>query len=333
MSYPSAQRHDHLKSLERMRAELEKLRAGDLERTDLAAAARFPDARAVAERIFANVDRVTQAQEAPDAIPTLEMQRLVSSHGAVVGALTSILEWDGHVSTYAGISHQQALVNRRDELMTKLDEVDAELHERTLTVLPPRGNASWEGATLRAQRAVEEAEEALRRIANVEAAAREATGKAGVGANADFFRARADAHTRQAAVWMKAVVGAVVVAAAFAVCAIRYSWQITTGAQQAFGPFAVLLVSLSGVLSVVVWTMRMYRSSLHNAVVSQHRDDALRTFRAFVEGVQDDVQIRNAVLMQATQCVFHPQDTGYAGSASPAPPQVQLLELIKSGEK
>ena len=68
-----------------------------------------------------------------------------------------------------------------------------------------------------------------------------------------------------------------------------------------------------GVLSVrrAVRANRDRRLSL--SAVHRHRELALSTFRAFVEGTSDE-QVRNAVLLAATGAAFSPRPTGYDGA-------------------
>jgi hypothetical protein len=88
------------------------------------------------------------------------------------------------------------------------------------------------------------------------------------------------------------------------------------------------LIIFSILFSAVVWTGKMYRAHRHNAVINRHRLNALSTFEAFVKGT-DDPQIRSAVLLQATQCIFGSQSTGYiAGDGETDGPQV--LEIFRS---
>jgi hypothetical protein len=51
----------------------------------------------------------------------------------------------------------------------------------------------------------------------------------------------------------------------------------------------------------------------HNAIVNKHRQNALMTHSALVEA-SGDQGVRDAVLLQASSCIFSPQSTGYASS-------------------
>ena len=79
----------------------------------------------------------------------------------------------------------------------------------------------------------------------------------------------------------------------------------------------------------------MYRAHRHNFVINRHRLNALSTFEAFAKAT-DDQQIKNAVLLQATQCIFGPQPTGYISGESESEGYPQILEIVRgmgAGEK
>ena len=89
----------------------------------------------------------------------------------------------------------------------------------------------------------------------------------------------------------------------------------------------VILFSL--LLSALVWAGRVYRSHQHNFVVNQHRQNALASFETFAEAAKDD-QTKSAVLLQATNCIFAPQTSGYADSSAEATGSPQVMEIIRN---
>src|SRR5205085_68200 len=93
----------------------------------------------------------------------------------------------------------------------------------------------------------------------------------------------------------------------------------------------VILFSILG--SAVVWCGRIYRAHRHNEVVNRHRQNALSSFRTFVESADDAT--RNAVLLEATRAVFSPQHTGYSSTeAEPnAAPLVEILRTLPGAQR
>ena len=79
----------------------------------------------------------------------------------------------------------------------------------------------------------------------------------------------------------------------------------------------------------LVWTGRVYKAHRHNYVINKHRQNALRTFEAFVKAAKDE-QTKSAVLLQATQCIFSPQPTGYLTHEAEPSGSPQILEIIRS---
>jgi hypothetical protein len=85
---------------------------------------------------------------------------------------------------------------------------------------------------------------------------------------------------------------------------------------------------LSTIFTVAVASGRVYRSHRHNYVINQHRRNALRTFQAFVNAPEADAQTKNAVLLEATRCIFSQQPTGYIASEQENSPS-QILEIVR----
>ena len=96
------------------------------------------------------------------------------------------------------------------------------------------------------------------------------------------------------------------------------------------------IIILSILLSAAVWTGRVYKTHRHNFVINRHRRNALSTFQTFVTGTADP-QTKNAVLLQATTCIFGPQNTGYISQEKEADGYPQILEIVRgvgsSGKK
>lgn len=66
----------------------------------------------------------------------------------------------------------------------------------------------------------------------------------------------------------------------------------------------------------------------HNAIVNKHRQNALMTHSALVEA-SGDQGVRDAVLLQASSCIFSPQSTGYAsGNENDVSNQKSMVEIL-----
>ncbi len=73
----------------------------------------------------------------------------------------------------------------------------------------------------------------------------------------------------------------------------------------------------------------MFRSNSHLEVVNRHREDALRTFRAFVEGT-DAEDTRSQVLLLAAHAAFAHTPTGLISDKAEGNTTVEVLDRLGS---
>jgi hypothetical protein len=86
-------------------------------------------------------------------------------------------------------------------------------------------------------------------------------------------------------------------------------------------------------LSAAYWSARVYRSHRHNSVVNQHRANALTSFQTFVSSTSDS-EVKNAVLLQTTSCIYAPQPTGFTSSAEgDGESPLKVLEIVRNLQK
>jgi hypothetical protein len=78
----------------------------------------------------------------------------------------------------------------------------------------------------------------------------------------------------------------------------------------------------------LIWAARNFAASRHNFVVNRHRQNALSSFETFVKGTGDP-QTKDAILLQATQSIFVPQDTGFVKLEATPQPGGQILEIFR----
>ena len=88
------------------------------------------------------------------------------------------------------------------------------------------------------------------------------------------------------------------------------------------------LVIISIFYFAALWASRNYRSHRHLSVVNKHRQSALSTFETFVKAANDD-QTKNAVLLEATHCIFSPAVSGYLGAEEEGPAN-RIIEILKT---
>jgi len=169
----------------------------------------------------------------------------------------------------------------------------------------------------------EEAQQALEAV-------RKVASEAGVSQHAIHFKTEADKFESSAKPWL---VWTVILASATAIIGLglvikAIYWLPTLTASQGVQLAIPKIFLFSVLLSATIWCGKTYRSNQHNAVVNRHRQNALATFEAFVKATSDE-PTKNAVLIQATQCIFSPQQTGYI-QAEPDVAVPQVLELVRT---
>lgn len=90
-------------------------------------------------------------------------------------------------------------------------------------------------------------------------------------------------------------------------------------------PHLVIITLLS---TALLFCLRNFASLVHNVIVNRHRQTALTTFQTFVRSTSDP-ETRNAVLVQATQAIFAPQNSGFLKADSDMPQISQVTEIVR----
>jgi len=170
---------------------------------------------------------------------------------------------------------------------------------------------------------VEAAEQAL-------ASVRRLAAETGVSEHSKYFREEADQHRSSANRWLVATGVLAVGTVAFGVWSYAYHLKL---AQVVPTPALIQLtiaklIVFSILVTGVVWTGQVYRAHRHNYVVNKHRQNALSTFQAFAQAAEDP-QTKSAVLLQAMQSVFAPQQTGFSERGPEGASAPQVLEIVR----
>ena len=122
--------------------------------------------------------------------------------------------------------------------------------------------------------------------------------------------------------------GLVTIGAGFAIVLLwRINGQISDAGilQIVLAKAAVLAVLVYGTVTAV----RLYRSNAHLAAVNRHREDALRTFRSFVEGT-DTPDTTDQVLLAAARAAFGQVPTGLVTEKADGASVLEVLGGIGS---
>ncbi len=161
-------------------------------------------------------------------------------------------------------------------------------------------------------------------------AVRQLAAEAGVSQHALYFREEANEHRKAAARWLLATGGLALVTLGFG--AWSYAYHLQAAPILPAGALVQLtiakLIVFSVLVTALVWTGQVYRAHRHNYVVNKHRQNALSTFQAFAQAALD-AQTKNAVLVQAMQSVFAPQETGFTSRPTEGTSSPQVLEFFR----
>jgi hypothetical protein len=160
---------------------------------------------------------------------------------------------------------------------------------------------------------------------------RQVAAEEGVTQQAAHFNAESKLHSDDADKWQGYIVKLAIALGTFAVLSlfihkIPFLRPETT--------YDAIQLSLSKVLIFFVIAYMLFLSAKnflnhkHNAIVNKHRQNALMTHRALVEASGDE-GVRDAVLLQASSCIFSPQSTGYSqSSGSDTGSQKSVVEIL-----
>jgi hypothetical protein len=192
-----------------------------------------------------------------------------------------------------------------------------------------------------------EGKQVLNELTTTLKSAKESAGLLGIVEHAKFFEQEALDHRSAARWWLSATLLLAAVAAFAAgwnfykieslftdVIAGKTAVHQTNGADAKpdvgleIQLTVAKIIILSILLSAAIWTGKVYKAHRHNFVVNRHRRNALSTFQTFATSASD-AQTKNAVLLQATTCIFEPQNTGYISADKESEGYPQILEIIR----
>lgn len=169
----------------------------------------------------------------------------------------------------------------------------------------------------------------LEEVESLVRAAKDAVAKVGVGQFATIFESLSTDHDKVANKWLWASVicaGLTGIVALLLVYLFPVSGQLTDAAL--IQRILTKLIVISLFYFATIWAAKNYRAHRHLAVTNRHRQAALRTFETFVKASEDSVT-RDAVLLEATRCVFSHSSTGYLEGHDDSPPS-RFIEIFKA---
>lgn len=146
---------------------------------------------------------------------------------------------------------------------------------------------------------------------------RKVAAEEGVTQQAAHFRAESDLHDSKAEEWRKKTVQIAILLGIFAIASM-FIHKIPFLRPETIYDNIQLSISKILIFGVITYMLflsaRNFLSHRHNAIVNKHRQNALMTHRALVDGSTDG-GARDAIMVQAASCIFAPQPTGYTQSS------------------
>lgn len=147
-----------------------------------------------------------------------------------------------------------------------------------------------------------------------------------------FFAETAGRHKRRAFYWL---ISTSLLALVTLFATIGFAWLAyfpPDGFANNFSATAAKTSIIVVLLSATIWAGLNFRSHQHNAVVNQHRSDALGTFDAFWNAANTP-DAKDSVLVQTSGSIHLPQNTAFAGKSGATDPGVIGLIATMSGRK
>jgi hypothetical protein len=153
----------------------------------------------------------------------------------------------------------------------------------------------------------------------------------GVTKQAVHFYVEYEHHREEAKRWQNYAVGLAVSLGIFSIVSL-FLHKVPILKPESTYDAVQLSISKFLIFFVIAYMMflsaKNFLNHKHNAIVNKHRQNALMTHSALVEA-SGDHGVRDAVLLQASSCIFSPQATGYAsGSEGDVSQQKSMVEIF-----
>lgn len=158
----------------------------------------------------------------------------------------------------------------------------------------------------------------------------------GISSYAKYFQDEAKNHNIKSQLWVIITFSIAVATILFAIGGHIYLPDIPGDTltpkyvSQVLAPKATVLAIL---IYMLTWSVKNQKSHNHNYIVNNHRKNALETFQAFVLSSEGTPEIKHAMLMQMTNCIFNHQNSSYTVTEKEPDIANKLLDLVKPSAK
>ena len=188
-----------------------------------------------------------------------------------------------------------------------------------------------------------EAEKQKKEFGEIIEAARKISGESGVGKEAVYFKTIKDNHKASAKWWLVTTVVLVASLAAYGVHLIESAPSLEGLKEVKNVQWPVLIQTLFGkaiLIGVLGYAIRLcsknYLANRHNAVIAEHRQTSLSTYRAIVEAAGEQAN-RDIILLKAADSIFGQHITGFlkendSGNSSNSPVNLRVNSRMDTTE-
>lgn len=183
----------------------------------------------------------------------------------------------------------------------------------------------------RLTKAVTNAQEMTDRLKQLEELAQAAAQKAGITRHAVYFHDEAENHEKSAGAWLSRTAWLAGGIMLLTIVNLGMAFGISAPERASDATYLLIakLLVFSTLVSATLWCARVYRAHKHNAVVNRHRQHALSSFESFASSTADP-EVKNVVLLQATQSIFAPQHSGFGTTEADPAVASPIVELVRS---
>jgi hypothetical protein len=157
----------------------------------------------------------------------------------------------------------------------------------------------------------------------------EQAGKSGVAAEARHFAEEARTHKGSAFLWLIGI--AIISAILLVVAGYFYFYDKPPKSYGMAWNHFIPKFSILGLLVFLdIVLVGLYRAERHNAVVNQHRANALNTFETMTAATLTQ-DVKDALTLTAAEAIYAPQETGFAKRAgNPSSRAAEILTTLRN---
>lgn len=161
---------------------------------------------------------------------------------------------------------------------------------------------------------------------------RRAAADVGVAQHATHFAGESEFHKNESVKWLITTVALGIITVCWGLFSFKFHAVPVSNPPttvELIESVASKLIVLSALYYVLVWSAKNYNAHRHNFIVNKHRQNALSTFETFIKAAGNDIDTKNAVLVQTTQCIFGQQVSGYISKEGDQE-SLKLIEIMRS---